>query len=98
MRAISDETGIPFDDNPWNTVADYYPVVWTKRAGRLDPPFPTNRLVIVGLDYVDQNNGFPNINKGSLSPGEFIVVPHNKEVQLTEGSGGTSLFILLKLP
>lgn len=97
MQAISNETGIVFGDDPWHTVADFYPIVWTKRAGMLDPPFPKNHLVMVGLDYIDHNNGFPKINKGSLSPGEFIVVPHDKGIQLSEGGGGTSLFILFNM-
>jgi hypothetical protein len=63
----------------------------------LNPPFPQNYLVVVGLDYVDHHNGLPQIKKASLSPGEFIVIPHNQAMQLTEGSGGTSLFILLKM-
>lgn len=63
----------------------------------LDPPFPGNNLVIVGLDYVDQNNGLPEMKKASLSPGEFIVIPHDTPMKLTEGSGGTSLFVLFKL-
>jgi hypothetical protein len=76
-------------------VADYYPVVWTKKAGRLEPPFPGKYLVIVGLEYMDHHNGFPKVNKGSLSPGEIVVVPGDSEMQLTDGGGGTSLFILL---
>lgn len=97
MQAISNETGIQFGDDPWHTVEDFYPIVWTTRAGMLDPPFPNNYLVVVGLDYVDHNNGLPQINKASLSPGEFLVMPHGKPIKLTEGSGGTSLFILFKI-
>lgn len=97
MREISNETAIVFGDDPWHTVADFYPVVWTRRAGILHPPFPRNYMVIVGLDYLDHNNGLPKINKPSLSPGEFIVLPHDKEIELTEGGGGTSLFILFNM-
>jgi len=97
LQAISNEIGIDFGDDPWHIVEDFYPVVWTTRAGILDSPFPENHLVIVGLDYVDHNNGLPKINKASLSPGEFLVVPHDKPIKLTEGSGGASLFILFKM-
>ena len=95
LRSISSETGIAFPDDPWRVVADYYPVVWTKRAGKLEPPFPGKFLVIVGLEYMDHNNGFPQMKQGSLSPGDYVVVSGDSEMQLTEGGGGTSLFILL---
>lgn len=96
LRAISDQTGVVFDNDPWRTVEDFYPVVWTKIAGRLNPPFPNNHLIMVGLEYMDQFNGLPRINQGSLKPGEWIVVPQDGEIQLTEGGGGTSIFLLLK--
>jgi hypothetical protein len=97
LQAISKETGILFGDDPWSTVADFYPVVWTTRAKILEPPFPKNFLVIVGLDFLNNDNGFPKLNKPSLSPGEFIVVPNDKSIELPEGGGGTSLFILFKM-
>lgn len=97
MQSISKETGIKFGDDPWSSVADYYPVVWTKGAKILESPFPKNYLVIVGLDFLNNDNGFPKMNKPSLSPGEFIVVPNDKCIELPEGGGGTSLFILLKI-
>lgn len=95
MKAISSETGITFED-PWLAVDDYYPVVWTRGAGTLKPPFPGKFLVIVGLEYMDHNNGFPKIKDGALFPGEYVVVSGDKEIQLTDEGGGTSLFILLK--
>lgn len=78
-------------------MVDYYPVVWTKRAGKLESPFPGKYLVIVGLEYMDPNNGFSNIKQGSLSTGDYVVVCGDSEMQLTEQGGGTSLFILLSL-
>ena len=51
---------------------------------------------MVGLEYMDQFNGLPRINQGSLKPGEWIVVPQDREIQLTEGGGGTSILLLLK--
>lgn len=95
LQSISSETGITFPEDPWRAVVDYYPIVWTKRAGKLDPPFPGKYLVIVGLEYMDHNNGLPKINKDSLSPGDYVVVSGDSEMQLTEEGGGTSLFILL---
>lgn len=96
MRAISDQTGAVFGIDPWLTVEDFYPVVWTKIAGRLKPPFPKSHLIMIGLEYMDQFNGLPEINKASLKPGEWVVVPQDREIKLTEGGGGTSIFLLLK--
>ena len=95
LQSISSEIGIIFSDDPWRAVADYYPIVWTKRAGKLERPFPGKYLVILGLEYMDHNNGFPKINQGLLSPGDYVVVSGDSDMQLTEGGGGTSLFILL---
>jgi hypothetical protein len=44
---------------------------------------------------MDHNNGFPKMKQGSLSPGDSVAVSGDSEMQLTEGGGGTSLFILL---
>jgi hypothetical protein len=97
LKSVSNETGIIFHEDPWRAVVDYYPVVWTKRAGKLESPFPGKYLVIVGLEYMDHNNGCPNIKQGSLSTGDYVVVSGDSEMQLTEQGGGTSLFILLSL-
>ncbi|CDM29914.1 unnamed protein product [Penicillium roqueforti FM164] len=46
LQSISSKTSITFPEDPWRAVVDYYPVVWTKRAGKLEPPFPGKHLVI----------------------------------------------------
>jgi hypothetical protein len=92
---VTNETGIVFNDNPWDNIADYYPILWTKRTGLLEKPFPNRFLVIIGLEYVDQNNGLPKISKAALYPGEYTVLSGEKGLQLSAGGGGISLFVLL---
>jgi hypothetical protein len=52
--------------------------------------------VIVGLDYMDKNNGLPVVEKESLSPGESVFLKEDDDMELSAGSGGISLFIILK--
>lgn len=51
--------------------------------------------MIIGLEYVDGNNGLPKLNKDALFPGDYISIFGDKEMQLSDGGGGTSLFVLL---
>ncbi|KAE8377770.1 hypothetical protein BDV26DRAFT_204934 [Aspergillus bertholletiae] len=79
-------------------ILDYYPVVWTDISGTLEQtPFLGKRLVILGLDYMDKNNGLPKIGRESLSPGEHVIVHGDEAMELSDGSGGITLFILLRL-
>ncbi|KAL4888233.1 hypothetical protein BDV59DRAFT_147370 [Aspergillus ambiguus] len=96
LRNVSRETGIFFGANPSHKVVDFYPIVWTRRNGTVRSPFPGKVLVIIGLEYVDQNNGLPKLRKSALFPGDYISVPGDMEIQLSDGGGGTSLFVLLE--
>lgn len=79
-------------------IIDYYPIVWTDISGRLERgPFPGRRLVMIGLDYMDKNNGLPKVGKESLTPGESVVVQGDVPMELSQGGGGITLFVLLKM-
>lgn len=62
----------------------------------LSTPFPRKHLVIIGLEYVNENNGLPKIELESLSPGEYAMVSGDNVMQLSDGGGGLSFFILLQ--
>ena len=53
--------------------------------------------MILGLEYVDENNGLPEIGNDALSPGESVLIPGEDAVELSHGGGRTSLFILLNM-
>jgi hypothetical protein len=55
--------------------------------------------VIIGLEYVDENNGLPRLAaKAALCPGEYVLIPGAENIQLSNGGGGVSLFVLLNMP
>ncbi|KAL4948357.1 hypothetical protein BDW69DRAFT_94548 [Aspergillus filifer] len=96
LRNVSNATGI---DDPSSKIVDFYPIVWTRKAGTLEPPFPGTFLVIIGLEYVDQNNGLPKLDtKTGLFPGDYILLSGDDKLQLSDGGGGTCLFVLLEKP
>lgn len=96
LRNVTSETGITFGADPSLKIVDFYPIVWTRRNGTLEPPFPGKVLVIIGLEYVDQNNGLPKLKQRALFPGDYIPLSGDMEIQLSDGGGGTSLFLLLQ--
>ncbi|KAE8337401.1 hypothetical protein BDV24DRAFT_140015 [Aspergillus arachidicola] len=96
LQRISEDTGVVFATNPFHNIVDYYPIIWTQRSGKVEPPFPGKVLVIVGLEYVDQNNGLPKLHKRALFPGDYVSILGDNEIHLSDGGGGTSLFIILE--
>ncbi|KAL3439700.1 hypothetical protein BJX65DRAFT_300932 [Aspergillus insuetus] len=99
LEDVSNATGISFGAEPWRKVSDYYPIVWTRKTGTLESPFPGKVLVIIGLEYVDENNGLPRLAaKAALYPGEYVLIPGAENIQLSNGGGGVSLFVLLNMP
>lgn len=53
--------------------------------------------MIIGLEYVNQNNGLPELStKSELFPGDYVVLSGDDDLRLSKGGGGTSLFVLLK--
>lgn len=97
LRDVSNAAGISFGDDPWSRIVEFYPIVWTRISGTLEKPFPGKVLVIIGLEYVNQNNGLPKLStKSELFPGDYVVLSGDEELRLSDGGGGTSLFVLLK--
>ncbi|KAL2814417.1 hypothetical protein BJX63DRAFT_392218 [Aspergillus granulosus] len=97
LRDVSNTTGLSFDEDPESNIVEYYPIVWTRIAGKLKSPFPGRILVIIGLEYVDQNNGLPQLHKKTgLLPGEHVSLSGDEDLQLSDGGGGTSLFVILR--
>lgn len=97
LRDVSSATGIPLGDDRWSTIVEYYPIIWTRIAGRLESPFPGNVLVIIGQEYVNQDNGLPKLDsKSELFLREYVALSGDEELELSDGGGGASLFVLLK--
>ena len=96
---ITQKTGKSFKENPRHNVDDYFAVVWTDRTGSLKRPFPDLFPIIIGLGYLDAGNGLPKINgKENLTVGDFVVVPGNDDLILSDKrNGGLSLFVILRL-
>jgi hypothetical protein len=78
----------------WSDIIDYYPIVWTNRSGSLSSPNPGKMLTMVALEYIDGNNGLPELGQEFLSPGDSITVDGDSVVNLTSGSGGICLLII----
>ncbi|PIG81831.1 hypothetical protein AARAC_011566 [Aspergillus arachidicola] len=95
---VSGVTGGTFRDNPLENVVESFAIVWTKNSGTIERPFPGKYLLIVGLEYVDQNNGLPILEETtSLDHGEYVLVSGDKDLKLNDKGGGISLFIILDL-
>lgn len=45
---------------------------------------------------MNKNNGLPRTEKESLSPGESVLLEGDAAMELSQGLGGVTLFILLK--
>ncbi|KAL2801969.1 hypothetical protein BJX63DRAFT_416125 [Aspergillus granulosus] len=97
LHDVSNTAGISFGVDPWQKVSDYYPIVWSPKSGTARSPFPGKVLVIIGLEYVNENNGLPNLTTAAaLHPGDYILIQGDEELKLGNGSGGISLFVLLE--
>ncbi|PGG95825.1 hypothetical protein AJ80_09907 [Polytolypa hystricis UAMH7299] len=99
LEYTSLQTGKQFKSDPWKNVVESYAIVWTDMKGRIPPPYPGRHLVIMGLDYMDENNGLPNLpDKEYLDHGEYVVISGDDEMILSDkGGGGLSLFIVLDM-
>ncbi|OJD11858.1 hypothetical protein AJ78_07457 [Emergomyces pasteurianus Ep9510] len=48
-----------FKSDLFKNVVKVYAIVWTDKSDILKRPFPDKHLVIMGLEYVDENNSLP---------------------------------------
>lgn len=95
---MSSQTGKRFKDDPSKNVFRSFSVVWTETSGTLAKPFPGKYLVIIGLEYIDKNNGLPDFKeKKYLDHGDFVLVPGDDDMILSKQGGGIALFIILDL-
>lgn len=91
-------TGKRFKANPRDNVVESYAVVWTDKGGKLPKPFPGKYLVIIGLEYVDRNNGLPYLEeKKALNHGEFVLVSGDDDFMFDNQGGGISLLVVLDM-
>ncbi|OJD23489.1 hypothetical protein ACJ73_05163 [Blastomyces percursus] len=98
LEYVSRQIGKPFKSDPLENVIEYYAIVWTDRSGKLEEPFPGKHLVIIGLDYVDENNGLPVFkHTKSLDHGEYIVISGDDDMIMSDKGGGISLFVVLDM-
>ncbi|OJD23216.1 hypothetical protein ACJ73_05426 [Blastomyces percursus] len=98
LEYVSRQIGKPFKSDPLENVVEYYAIVWTDRSGKLEEPFPGKHLVIIGLDYVDENNGLPVFkDTKSLDHGEYIVISGDDDMVMSDKGGGISLFVVLDM-
>ncbi|QSS58499.1 hypothetical protein I7I51_07926 [Histoplasma capsulatum] len=98
LEYISRKTSKPFKSDPSKNVVEAYAIVWTDKSGILERPFPGKHLVIMGLEYVDENNGLPRFqDKQKLDHGEFILVSGDDNMILSDKGGGISLLIVLDM-
>ncbi|PYH81377.1 hypothetical protein BO82DRAFT_354803 [Aspergillus uvarum CBS 121591] len=96
LEQVSREINTTSSADLSHRVEEFYPIVWTGRPGILKTPFPGKTLVIVGLEYVNSDNGLPHLSKTELFAGDFILVSGDQDLQFSNKGGGTSLFIILK--
>lgn len=96
---ITQKTGKSFKESPRDNVDDYFAVVWTQVTGPLKRPFPDKILVIIGLEYLNADNGLPIIpGKAYLAHGDFAVLSGDDDLILSDkGGGGLCLLVVLRM-
>ena len=64
LESVAGVTGKSFKADPKANVVEAYPIMWTEKAGTLPHPFPSQHLVIIALENLDQHNGLPMVEGG----------------------------------
>ncbi|PGH21286.1 hypothetical protein AJ80_03336 [Polytolypa hystricis UAMH7299] len=98
LEYVSRRPSKSFKSDPSKNVVEAHAIVWTGKSGTLEAPYPGRYLVIIGLEYVDENNGLLILeDTKSLDHGKYILILGDDTMNFSNKGGGISLLVILDL-